>query len=231
MNKNRLWTISSVLVMVLVLMLGVLLGIQPQLAATSAANDQRISVQASNAGQAAVLVQLKEDFAGIDKLKADLAPLSDSVPNGTDIPAFVNQLDALASASQVTLTGITVADAVPYAPVVAPVEAATETTQDATPEPTTSAAPAPTAGVPPVTNPQITVDNFASLAVSITVSGSYANALNFVSGLQTGSRLFLVSGISTSKEAESVDVTATITGLVYVLVPPASAAPATTAAQ
>ncbi len=230
MNKNRLWVIASVLVMVLVLVLGVVVGIQPQLAATAAANEQRASVEASNAGQAAVLAQLKKDYAGIDKLKEELAPLSDSVPQGTEMPAFVNQLDALAGASQVTLTGITVADAVPYAPVAAPAVAPV-VTGGATPAPTPTPAPAPSAtapaaGVPPVTNPQITAENFASLAVSISVSGSYGNALNFVNGLQTGKRLFLVSGLSTTQGDTPGIVTATITGLVYVLVPPVTAAPA-----
>ncbi len=229
MNKNRLWMIASVLVMVLVLVLGVLLSIQPQLSSAAAADEQRASVEASNAGQSAVLAKLKTDFEGIDKLKAELAPLSDSVPRGTEMPAFVNQLDALAGASQVTLTGITVADAVPYAPVAAPVVAAPAATEGeaATPAPTPSAAPS-TAGVPPVSNPSITAENFASLALTVTVSGSYGNALNFVNGLQTGKRLFLVSGLSTSKDtaagSRSDTVTATITGLVYVLVPPATAA-------
>lgn len=234
MNKNRLWVIASVLVMVLVLVLGVVVGIQPQLAATAAANEQRASVEASNAGQAAVLAQLKKDYAGIDKLKEELAPLSDSVPQGTEMPAFVNQLDALAGASQVTLTGITVADAVPYAPVAAPAVAPV-VTGGATPAPAPTPAPtpapsatAPAAGVPPVTNPQITAENFASLAVSISVSGSYGNALNFVNGLQTGKRLFLVSGLRTTPGDTPGIVTATITGLVYVLVPPATGAAAAT---
>ncbi|TFC13981.1 hypothetical protein E3O19_11625 [Cryobacterium algoritolerans] len=227
MNKNRLWMIASVLVMVLVLLLGVVLGVQPQLASAAAADEQRASVEASNAGQATVLAQLKKDFAGIDKLKTELAPLSDSVPRGTEMPAFVNQLDALSGASQVTLTGITVADAVPYAPVAAPVVAAPAAKEGEAATPTPSAAPS-TAGVPPVTNSSITAENFASLALTVTVSGSYGNALNFVNGLQTGKRLFLVSGLSTSKDAvagRGADtVVATITGLVYVLVPPATAA-------
>ncbi|MET0955641.1 MAG: hypothetical protein ABWY68_06780, partial [Cryobacterium sp.] len=78
---------------------------------------------------------------------------------------------------------------------------------------------------PPVTNAKITTDNFASLAITVTVKGSYANALQFVNGLQTGGRLFLVSGLVTSRgagegsEAAPDDVTATISGLAYVLVP------------
>ena len=230
MDKNRIWMIGSVLAMVLILALGGLLVVQPQLAAAALADEDRVAVEASNAGQATVLKQLRADFAGIDVLRDELAPLTASVPSGTAMPAFVNQLDALASASQVSLAEITVADAVPYAPVVAPVVAAPTAAPGSTP----SAAPtptaeeiAPTAGVPPVTSAQITAENFASLEVTIQVSGSYGNALDFVNGLQTGKRLFLVTGYSTATStgpdaAASTDVVATITGLVYVLIPPMS---------
>ncbi|TFD30539.1 hypothetical protein [Cryobacterium cryoconiti] len=237
MDKNRMWMIGSVLVMVLVLVLGVLLGIMPQLSATAAADEQRASVAESNAGQALILAQLKKDFEGIESLKSELIPLDASVPSGTNMPAFVTQLDALAAASQVTLTGITVSDAVPYAPVVAPIPAPVAVAEGAdstsTPTPTpTVAAIEPGAGVPPVTNDQINASNFASLAITVSVTGSYADALNFVSGLQSGERLFLVSGLTTTvKEGDEENatpggVTATISGLVYVLVPPAAASAA-----
>lgn len=227
MDKNRLWMIGSVLVMAVVLVGGALLGLQPQLAAAAAANEQRISVEASNAGQAAVLAQLKKDFEGIDALKAELAPLSASVPSGTRMPAFVKQLDALAGMTQVTLDGFTVSEATPYAPVEAPAATVADPAAAAAAPPTDAAA-VPTAGVPPVRNEQITADNFASMAVTVTVSGSYGNALNFVNGLQNGERLFLVSGLTTTsqdageEESNGGNVSAVITGLVYVLVPPAA---------
>lgn len=235
MDKTRLWLIGSVLVTVLVVVGGVLLGIQPQLAAAAAATEQRNSVAASNAGQAAILDTLKRDFKGLDALKAELAPLKDSVPAGTRMSDFVGQIDALAAESQVTLTGLTVADAVPYAAVAAPAEASpadpeSEPGSEATPAPSATAA-AP-AGLPPVTSDDITGENFASLAVTVTVTGNNANALNFVSGLQTGKRLFLLSGLVTTRTSSadggepSGDVTATISGLVYALVPPAVAEPA-----
>ena len=237
MDKNKIWLIGAVLAMVLIVGLGGLLVVQPQLAAAAVADNERAAAEASNAGLSVVLDQLRKDFEGIEGLRSELAPLNESVPSGTEIPAFVNQLDALASASQVTLTGINVADAVPYVSVAAPVVATPAAESGSTPSasPTPSVAPsaapiAPTAGVPPVTNPQITAENFASLEVRVTVSGSYGNALNFVSGLQSGRRLFLVTGYTTasvidSGGGESAGVAAEITGLVYVLVPPVAVAP------
>lgn len=221
--------IGSVLVMVIVMVVGVLLGIQPQLAAKAAADEQRKSVAASNASQATVLAQLEKDFEGLDDLKDDLEPLQDSVPNTTEMPAFVKQLGALAERSQVVLTGFTVSDAVPYAPVevVAAAEDAGETPEPSATgkAPTNGAVDAPLAGVPPVTSAQITAGNFVSLTVTVTVNGSYGDALEFVNGLQTGERLVLVSGVTTTaetvEEGES-NVTALITGLVYVLLPDAA---------
>ena len=236
MDKNRIWIIGSVVVMVAVLVMGLLLGIQPQLAAVASANDARVAVEASNNGQASVLARLKTDFAGIDALKAELVPLQASVPSGTQMPGFVTQLDALAGTTSVTLTGVTVAEAMPYVPPVALADTGTTGASAGT-----SAAKA--AGTMPLTNAQITATTFASLAVSITVTGSYAHALDFVNGLQSGQRLYLVTGLTTApltgtagtagsptapagsatKAIAADGVTATITGLVYVLVPPATA--------
>jgi hypothetical protein len=230
MDKNRIWVTGSVLVMVAVIALGWPIGIQPQLTARSAAEQQRITTAATNANHIALIAKLKNDFTVIGRLSAKLAQLDDSVPTGTEIPAFVNQLDALATKSTVTLAGFTVADAQPYTPVAAPVDAAaadpasTPGTGDEAAAAPAVPTPTPAAGVPPVTNGLITGDNFAALAVQITIKGTYAAALDYVNGLQTGKRLFLVTGLTTAKSTVETDppgtVDATISGLVYVLVPP-----------
>lgn len=234
MDKNRLWMIGSVLIMVIVLAVGVLLGIQPQLAAKATADEQREAVTAANASQSTILAQLEKDFEGLGGLRADLKPLRDSVPTTAEITAFVKQLGTLAERSQVVLTGFTVSDAVPYAPVEV-VAGADEVDASAEPNetettPAEGAVVAPLAGVPPVTSAQITAGNFVSLSVTVTVNGSYGSALEFVNGLQTGERLVLVSGITTAEgtneegESGSGNVTAQVTGLVYVLLPDAAAA-------
>jgi len=250
-DKNRLWVIGSVLVMAVVVAFGWLLGVQPQLAAISAADNERATVEATNASHEVLLAKLKNDFKDIDRLNTQLASLSQSVPSGTDIPPFVDQLDALAGKEGVSLTGITVSDAQPYTPVVAPAAPVAAPAAGSTPTPTPTPAPSPgattapapvlTAGVPPVTSTKITAENFAAMAVQITIKGSYSKVLNFVHGLQTGTRLFLVSGLTTtasdpvladtskspSASTATPDtkggVSATISGLVYVLVAPAKA--------
>ncbi|MGO4104370.1 hypothetical protein AB4Y63_10495 [Leifsonia sp. YAF41] len=243
MDKNRIWVIGSVLVMVVVIVAGWFVAVQPQLAATAAAYEQRVGVEQTNATHEALLAKLKTDFKNIDQLKAELAPLDASVPTGTEIAAFVDQLYELSGAAGVTVTGLTVADAEPYTPVAAPVAAPVEgapaagSTPAPAPAPTDSAAPAasaaPVAGTPPVTNSLITATNFASLAVQVTVTGDNSSVLNFVNGLQTGSRLFLATGLSTVPSTAAADATvvttgvdATISGLIYVLVPTVPGTPA-----
>lgn len=246
MDKNRLWVIGSVLIMAAILALGFVLGIQPQLKSASEARAERLVVETTNAEQSLVLAQLKMDYARIDEVRNELAPLTLSVPAGTEMPAFINQLSELAGQSQVSLTMITVNEPQAYAEVAAPVAeapvadvAAEGAATDAAVAAPVAAAPLPTAGVPPVVDSRITAANFASLSVQISIKGDYSRVLDFVNGLQTGSRLFLVSDIMTTTvaaegataEAAPVaggPVDATITGLVYVLVP--NAAPGVVAA-
>jgi len=101
-DKNRLWIICSVLVMALVVAGGWFLGVQPQLGAFADAEAQTASVQQTNEKYAQTLAKLKKDSENLPALKAKLASLAASVPEGSDIPAFIDQLNALYTASNVS---------------------------------------------------------------------------------------------------------------------------------
>jgi Tfp pilus assembly protein PilO len=245
MDKNRLWIIGSVLVMAIVVGLGWFLAIAPQLASAAAADAQRAGVEQANAQHEATLARLKKDYANLGALNGQLASLSESVPSDTAMPAFVNEINAIAASAGVTITGFSVADAKPYAPVSPPAVAApagatpssTATpSPSATPAATPTPAPTPVAGMPPVTSPKLTSANFSSLAVTLNIQGDYQQILSFVNGVQSGKRLFLVSGITTTgaagpsspgKQAAGSE-NATISGLVYVVIPgaPSTSTPA-----
>lgn len=221
MDKNRIWIIASVLMIAAVLGLGFLIGVQPQLAAIGVANDERAAVETTNALAEAKLAALKKDFESIDALKAELAPLVKSVPTDAQAPELVDQLDAMAKQFAVTLVAITVSDAQPYTPVAevpvaaVPVAEGAESA-DAAPVDQPEPATAPPVGAPPVVSPLITPDNFAVLQVQVSIKGSYAQVLDYVNGLQTGERLFLVTSLSTTSPDENAGVVeATIGGLVY----------------
>ncbi|WP_348788693.1 hypothetical protein [Leifsonia sp. NPDC080035] len=227
MDKNRLWIICSVLVMALVLAGGWFLGVQPQLAAIGDAESQTASVQSTNDQYAQAIAKLKKESEDLPALKKKLASLAASVPEGSAIPAFVDQLNALYASSNVVCVDQSFSDAVAYTPVAPPAAATPSSTQ--TPAPAATAAPTPaptpaaTAGVPPVVNSLITTTNFAARPVSVTVRGQYADILTFVKGLQSGSRLFLVTSLSTAPttgaDAPPGSLDAKIAGYVFSLTP------------
>ena len=241
MDKNRLWIVGSVLLMVIVVGMGWFLGIAPQLANVAAAELQRAGVEQTNLQNEATLAQLKKDYANLGALNGQLASLSESVPSDTAMPAFVDEINGIASGAGVTITGISVADATPYAPVAAPGAPAPSSSSSSTPTPSPSAGaatptptPAPTAvaGMPPVSSSKLTPANFSSLAVTLIIKGDYQQILSFVNGVQGGKRLFLVDGITTTvaaagsspsssggKVTQSGGETAMISGLVYVVTP------------
>ena len=215
MDKNKLWVVGAVLVMVALAAGGWLIGIQPQLSAVDAANQNRVSVESQNAKNQLLLTKLKRDYEGIVALKNQLDTLRTAVPAGADISTFVSELNGLASTHKITVKSISVSDAKPYAPA-PPV-------------------PAGTAGGKlsvTTTNPRITAANFVLIPIQFSVNGNYATVLDFVHDVQTGPRLFFVStltttgsttaaGVANAAKASKVvipeKVDATIGGFVYVL--------------
>jgi Tfp pilus assembly protein PilO len=225
-DKNRLWVIGAILVMVAIIAAGWFLGIQPQLATAAAADQSRSTTQVQNTVNETLLASLKKDYSNIGTLKTQLASLQDSVPESAEISAFVTELDALAGAHQATVTAITVADAKAYAPPVAAVPAPAPGAT-ATPAPTPSPTAAPVAPAAPVgtlrvTNPKITAANFVAIPVQLSITGQYSNVLDFVNGLQMGPRLFLVTSLSITTPAATAKTTGSsvesnIGGFIYVL--------------
>lgn len=230
MDKNRLWVIGAAFATVVIVALGWLLGVQPQFNAVTSATVQRVTVEQTNARYRAVLAKLKADHEQLPQLNAQLAALAASVPAETDSSPFVKELNELAAAHGVTIQALTFSDAQLYKPVVPPQAAATNSGagssgSTATPTPTPTPAPSPTAVAAPaaVTNPLVTTSNFFASPVQVTVRGSLAAALDFVQGAQKGSRLFLVTTLSSTPT--TVDglppgtVDATVGGFIYSIMP------------
>ncbi|MBO1740305.1 hypothetical protein [Leifsonia sp. TF02-11] len=221
MNSNRLWIIGSVLAMVVVMVLGWVLGIQPQLASAAASTAQRLTVDETNARYAAVLAKLKSDHEHLPDLKQQLAQLAASVPADTDSSSFVKELNTVAGTCGVTIKSLTFADAVAYKPPVAPQAAASTSSSGSTATP--SPAPSSTTPTAPalVTSPLVTSSNFSATPVQIGVRGSLDQVLNFLEGAQKGARLFLVTTLnstpSTDEGVPAGTVDATIGGYVYVV--------------
>jgi len=225
MDRNRMMLIAAALTAVVVLALGFLVGVQPQLVAASSAELQQQSVEAQNETLRESLATLEADNAKLPDLKSELATLDTSVPSQAALSSFLTELDQLAGASGTTVTGFTSSDATAYEPTTTDVAAPAAT--DAAASDAAGTAPAATAPAAPtapelVTDPLVTATNFSSIPITVSIQGSYAQARDFLSKLQGGSRLFLVTTFASTGSSEAGDATGvpdqwTVGGLVYVL--------------
>jgi Tfp pilus assembly protein PilO len=189
MTTTRLWAIVSVVVMLAIAAGAWFLGIQPQLTAISTAESDTSDVEAQNFILQKDLTALKDDVANLAKNQAELDGLRVSIPADDALDTFLGQLDAMAAASGVGVTGFTSADSVPFVP-------------------SASAA----ANVPG----DINGSNFLTVPITISTSGTRDQILDFVDELQSGERLILVSDVSVSI-GEDGATTGEITALLYVL--------------
>lgn len=226
MTRNRLNMLLAVVAMVVVALAGFFLGVQPHLAQAASDRTDQVSVDATNRTTAAELARLKDRAKSLPAMQAELAELTASVPSSANMSSFYGAVDSVAARAGVKVSTITTSDAVAYtAPAAASTAAGTEdssasATDEATPEPTAASTGAATTTV---TDPAISAANFSAIPVSVSVDGSFDQALSFVGGMQDGARLFLVTTVSSSVSQESTDPAAaaattwTFGGYVYVL--------------
>jgi Tfp pilus assembly protein PilO len=219
MEKNRIFLIGAVLAMAVIVLFGFLIGVQPQLAAAAAAQENAAAARAKNAASANVLAGLKRDYATLDVLKQQRDALRKAIPASTDMSSFIAEIHVLQVDHGVALTAFNVTDGQAYLPA----KAATPATA-----PAATPATAPAATAVPASSAGVTSKNFTLMPIQLTVSGQNAKVLNFVHGLQTGTRLMLVTTLSISPVAagSSSEVSASIGGFAYVLSDTAPGPPA-----
>lgn len=177
MNSNRIWVIGGVLVTIVVLALGGLLGVKPQLDAAANSNDQRASVETLNEQHRRDLASLKEEFKQVDQIAAQVADLRKSVPASSDLDSIVAELAAMQAVYGVTVISYSSSDPATF---LASEEIA--------------------AAVPASVNGS----NFLTVGLSIGIAGPRDAMLAFVNGMQTNPRLMLVNSLNVSDEDETV---------------------------
>lgn len=218
MQQHRIISLASILVMLLIPVIGWFLVAQPQLAAASTADQQRVAMEAQIAASSAIVAQLKEDSANLPELNDDLNELRTSIPAGVDPSGYIDGLDALARLQDVSITSLTVSDPTAYTAAVDPtaVVPPDDGAEGEESEPSSSAP--PPAGNPAiVTSPLIDSTNFVAIPVTIEISGEWGAVLNFVDGLQSTDRLFLVTTLDTAQVAGSTATTAKIGGYIWAI--------------
>ncbi|KFF59020.1 hypothetical protein JF66_14275 [Cryobacterium sp. MLB-32] len=233
MDKNRLWVIGAVLAIGAIVVLGWMLGISPKLTEVGALQSERDAALAQNTAYEVQDATLKKQFEGLGALTGDLLDMQRSVPTSVEAPALITELTSIAASSQVVLSALNQNDAQAFDPAllaVAAPAAGTAASPSTATDAAAVAADAATGGVAgavpvPTVDPRITATNFNAIPIAITVDGPYDKVLDFVSGLQHGTRLIMVTAVSTTVPGPEGAVTGTINALVYVLVNPSAAAP------
>jgi len=198
-NANRIWGLGAAVVIVAVLGLGWLLGVSPLLAQAAAANQERAGVELTNQTQSATLAHMKKQFEQIDLLRDELAALRVSVPAEVDSDFVYALLSRFQEASGATVKSIVTGEAQPYG---------------AGGTGSASGAPAPATGG---------VENLFTVPVTITFEGTNLGpVLHFVSEMQRGPRLFLVTAVAAGGEGEvgSGAKSTTVTAFMFVVYDP-----------
>jgi Tfp pilus assembly protein PilO len=219
MNTDRLWVIAAVAVMGIIAVAGWFVGISPVVSAASAASDQAASISTANEASEQKLVQLKSEYTNIAPLQATLDKLRESIPDSVGAPAFLQELNALASANNVTITTVTIASATVYtAPGATPAAPAAAAGSTATPTPT--ATPATTTTTTPTTTPVAAGGQFVQIPVTIGATGNFSNVRDFMGAVQTGTRLYVASSVGLAEGSSSAgggSATLTMTGNIFTL--------------
>ena len=190
MNGNRLSIIGASLVIVAIVVLGWLLGVAPKLTEADVALAEQLSVDEQNAAQEVALVALRNQFGDLDTLRSDYAALQEEIPSAPKVEDFLDELKAAADLTGVTLVAVTAAETEGYAG--AAVDSAAPSTETADPADAADAAD-PSLGTQPDAG---LAGQLFTVGVSITVTGTSAQVLDFTGTVQEGTRFFLANMVS-----------------------------------
>lgn len=206
--SSRIWVIVAVLLSVAIVALGWVVGVSPKLTEAATADSQRSSVEANNQLQEIQLAKIKEQFENIDGLRSQLDELHLQVPKSADLARFVGELHSLEQATGATIQTLTASDPQLFVP---GLDGTGQTVEGAE---------------------KLTDGRFIVIPVAITLTGTQANIMDFISGLQTGERLVLVTNLAITNativpeespvgvdngETGPPESTASISGYMYVL--------------
>lgn len=227
MSAGKIWIIVIALASVVVLVLGWVLGVSPQVQAMVSSQQQRDLVIQENIQHGADLVGLKQQFDEIDVSRRDLEQLRKGIPAAWQQEDVIQAVREIADELQVSIASITWDAATVYAPaisagVLAPAPAATaEPTDGSTPAPAPPAATVPSedpnAGIVAVdpADSGVLTGTLVVVPVKISMNVEYPQMLAFMSRLRDSERLILVTGAT--YPLGGIAEPATISCFVYVV--------------
>lgn len=232
MQSHRILSGLTILAMVVVVAAGWFLFAQPQVAAAQSGAEQLASAQTQVQSAQTRVAKLRDDTGKLSELQAQLAQLQASIPQDIDAAPFIRQLAAQAAQYGVTVTSVSVSDPVYYVAPQGSGAASSSTGASPSPAPSASAtaaaaAPSTPSGWTAPGDPAITGSNFVTIPVNVAFTGDWGQTISFLTGLQTGTRLYLVSKMSASAAADDGTVEISTTGLLYATTSAAATKPIT----
>lgn len=200
--KTRIWVLGTVLICGVLVLLGVLGGLLPQL---TAARSTQILIGAAEMRNDAQRTQLAALVAAEPRravLTEQLAELREAMPATVASAAFARELHDIEGA-----TGARVVRFSLLPPVAATTEVAAEAPSDGTASDTEAEAPEASAAA----------GGTITIPVSLEVSGGRDQVVEFARRLQLGSRLLTVDSVEQRGGGSSAESdTLTLTGAIYV---------------
>jgi Tfp pilus assembly protein PilO len=207
----KTWIAGTAGLCVIVLGLGGLVLVKPQLDEAGRLHEETAQLEMSNDALSAEVEILRTQFASIDQYRAELAKDRVKIPEDSDLPAMLREIDEQATKHGVTLVTSSPQEALSYT---------TSEEDESTAEPTAEATsdsgePAPSPSASTATSTGSTADALASvlasvegmfaIPVTIDVVGDYANVQQFIAGLQKDTQRYFLLGSFTMTRLETAD--------------------------
>jgi hypothetical protein len=193
MSVNRLLAAAAGAGALGILLLGWFLGVSPKLAEIAAADAETSTAASQNDALEASNADLRKQLESIGERRAELAELLEAVPADAATDDFVDDVERMAVASDVTLQSVTFGEGVTYG--------------------TTGPGAVPVADSELSTVPEA-LAGLVTVEVNLTVAGDPERAMHFVDELQTGDRLLAVTQVTTDAGPPGMT---TVRGHLYVL--------------
>ena len=192
------------------------------------------AIQASTELLEQQIADLEEIRDSLPRRLAELEQLTEGFPRKAEIPAVLDQLRTTAEDAAVAVQALTAEPPVtvvaPEAAVATPTptpDASSEATPDATPAPTPEASapadPATPADSDAVADPADEAlptgvgENLASMAVSMTVEGSYAELAAFLHAIEAAPRAYLLESAEVTGGETQEELVLTLHGSMFVV--------------
>jgi Tfp pilus assembly protein PilO len=181
MDKLKQWVALTLVGVLAVLAAGWFLLIAPKRSDAEAISAETATQDTRNASLRTALAVLKAQAKAEPAQVAKLAAISAKIPDNPALPALIRNLDKISASTGVDLISLSPS---PPSSIAAPVAPATPVAPGGTPV---------AAGQPAVSAASGTLQ---SIGVSLTINGSYFQALEFIDGLEGLSRAFKVTGLT-----------------------------------